>query len=49
MPEVVGEIERVVHTQDTLVPTFWVRHGDERTFDDLVRNDSTVDDVTVID
>ena len=50
VPEMVVELQRVIaHSQDKLVPFFWVHHGDKDTFDTAIRNDSTLEDVVLLD
>lgn len=50
VPEMVVELQRVVaHSHDKLVPFFWVHHGDKDAFDTAIRNDSTLEDVTLLD
>lgn len=50
VPEVVVELERVVaHSHDRVVPFFWVQQGDCEAFDELVRDDPTLEDVVRLD
>lgn len=50
VPEMIVEVQRVVaHSNDTLVPFFWVQGGDRAAFDEAVRDDPTVEDVVLLD
>ncbi|MFC6723245.1 bacterio-opsin activator domain-containing protein [Halobium palmae] len=50
VPEMVVELQQVVaHSDDKLVPFFWVHHGNKEEFDTVVRNDSTLEDVVLLD
>lgn len=50
VPDVTVEIQQVVaHSHTKLVPFFWVHHGDKEKFDALVRDDSTLEDVVLLD
>jgi hypothetical protein len=50
VPEMVVELQRVVaHSEEKLVPFFWVHHGDREAFDSAIQNDSTVEDVVLLD
>jgi hypothetical protein len=50
VPEMVVELQRVVaHSEEKLVPFFWVHHGDKEEFDTAIRNDSTLEDVVLLD
>lgn len=49
-PETVVELQRVVaHSQGTLVPFLWIRNDDGELVDSLIRDDPTVEDVTLLD
>lgn len=49
-PDMVVELQQVVaHSREKLAPFFWVHHGDKGTFDETIRRDSTVEDVTLLD
>lgn len=50
VPEMVVEVQRVVaQSAESLIPYFWVHHGDKDEFDAAIRNDSTLADVTLLD
>lgn len=50
VPDMAVEIQQVVaHSHDKLVPFLWVHHGDKERFDEFIRNDSTLDDVVLLD
>lgn len=49
-PEVVVELQRVVaHSEEELVPFFWVQYGDQETFDEMLHQDPTLEDIVVLD
>ncbi|MFC6723100.1 bacterio-opsin activator domain-containing protein [Halobium palmae] len=50
VPEMIVELQRIVaHSSEELVPFFWVQHGDEEQFDETLRSDSTLEDLTLLD
>lgn len=49
-PEMIVEIERVVaHTDERIMPFFWIRDGDYEEFEATVGDDPSVRDVTPLD
>lgn len=49
-PEMIVDIERVVaHSDDSIMPFFWVRGGDYETFEDEVEGDPSVRHVKLLD
>ena len=50
VPKMVIELQRVVaHSDEKLVPYFWVQHGDKEKFDTVVREDPTLNEIVLLD
>lgn len=50
VPEMVVELQRVVaHSDEAVVPFFWVHYGDKEEFDAVIRNDPTLENVVLLD
>lgn len=49
-PEMIVETERVVaHSDDRIMPFFWIRGGDYEEFEDTAEDDPSVQEITLLD